>query len=491
MRTLGTRRAFALAVLLSITTNPQAASAFVGDTIGDHIFGQPDTSNHMPNFSGINASGLWAPTGAAFDSSGNLFVADFGNHRVLGYRSPATTDQVADLVIGQPNFNSNIPNNGGVSALSLAFPVSLTVSAAGDLYVADAGNNRVLGFDRPFDTDAVADFVVGQPDFVSDDKNDENVSASTLFGPTGVAIDTNGNLWVADNSNNRVLGYGNLVASGDTVADVVLGQPSFTTNSPNNDVVDARSISGAVAVALDSQGNVWVTDVRNSRILEFDDPLRFDATADRVLGQPSFTSKAPNYTGSVDASGLAEPEGVRVDANGNVYVCDTFNNRVLVYTSPIATDDRVADRVIGQPDFTSNLPNNGGTSARTFSLPIGLALDSAGNLAVTDIDNNRVVLLDTPTPIVSALRVKVSPTTRKAKLVVRGYGMISGRAVVEVNGIQLSTTKYRDVIGASDARRLIALDDDFDDIIPRGVPVEITIVNTMTGGRSAPIPFTR
>jgi sugar lactone lactonase YvrE len=491
MRTLGTRNTFALAGILILVTNPLVASALVGDTIGDHIVGQPDASNRTPNVSGIDASGLHHPAGAAFDAAGNLFVVDAYNNRVLGYRSPATTDQVADLVIGQPDFNSNEYNNGGVTASSLASPFGVAVSTDGDLYVADYSNNRILEYDRPFETDAVADFVIGQPDFTTNVSNEDDVNADTLFNPTSLAIDTAGNLWVADASNNRVLEYNAPVATGDRVADIVIGQLSFTTSLSNNDVVDARLTNGAFAVALDSHRNVWVADVGNNRILGFDDPTRFDTTADRVLGQPSFASEAKNYTGSVDASGLFQPTGASVDANDNVYVCDTFNNRVLVYTAPIATRDRVADRVIGQPDFASNLPNNGGTTARTLDFPTSLAIDRAGNLAIADSNNNRVVLMDAPTPVVTSLQVKVSPTTRKAKLVVRGYGMISGRAVVEVNGVQLSTTKYKEVVGAGDARRLIALDDQFDAIVPPGVPVEVTIVNTLNGGRSAPIRFTR
>ena len=253
----------------------------------------------------------------------------------------------------------------------------------------------------------------------------------------------------------------------------------------------ALSRASAIAVALDSHRNVWVADFGNSRVLEFDDPTRFDTTADRVLGQPSFGSGAPNYTGSVDAAGLFQPEGVSVDANDNVYVCDTFNNRVLLYTSPIATRDRIADRVIGQPDFASNLPNAGAVSARTFDHPLGMAVDKAGNLAIPDNNNNRVVLMDAPTPVVTSVQVKVSPATGRAKIVIRGFGMISGRAVVEVNGTQLSTTKYKEIVGAADARRLIALDDNFDAIVPPGVPVDIVVVNLLTGSRSAPIPFTR
>jgi DNA-binding beta-propeller fold protein YncE len=134
----------------------------------------------------------------------------------------------------------------------------------------------------------------------------------------------------------------------------VLGQPSFTTSLYNADVTDAKSFRGAFVLALDSHQSVWVVDYGCSRVLEFDDPKRFDTTADRVFGQP---------------------------------------------------------------DFASNTANTGGISARTLSRPLGIVSDPAGNLAVADSDNNRVVLLETPTPIVSSLQVKVARAGRPRLLV--------------------------------------------------------------------------
>jgi sugar lactone lactonase YvrE len=435
MRPLGIHRTLALVVTLAVVAHPLVASAAVGDTTGDRFVGQPDGTTNTPNGTGVDASGLSYPSGAAFDASGNLFVADTGNSRVLGYRSPMTTDRVADIVIGQPDFNSNTENYNGVSASSLKQPNSVAVSPAGTLYVLDSQNNRVLGYDRPFDTDAVADLVFGQPDFESRVSDNGGVGAGSLSYPGGVAVDAAGNLWVADTLNHRVLEYDNPDVTRDRFADRVLGQPSFTEDLENNGGgVTARSLARPFSVAIDSRGNLWVADGRNHRVLEYDDPMRFDATADRLLGQPSLTSNEPNYTGQVSAACLRGPQSASVDANGNVYVCDYYNSRVLMYTSPIATNDRIADRVFGQPDFTSNTPNNGGLGPGSFVTPTDVAVDPSGNVAVVDYDNHRVVLLEAPTPVVTSIAVKVVPATGKRKLVIRGFGMVAGSAVVEVNG---------------------------------------------------------
>jgi sugar lactone lactonase YvrE len=485
------RRAAALAGLLALAAQPLVASAAIGDSTTDAIVGQPNAVSSTPNVTGVNAEGLNQAYGSAFDSAGNLFVADTLNNRVLGYLSPMTTDHIADLVIGQPDFNSNVANNGGVSASSLQLPIGLAVDATGNLFVADYGNNRVLQYNRPFATDTTADRFIGQPDFTSNAFNNGGLSATSLSFPSGVALDSAGNLWVADYSNNRVLEYNNPIATGDRTADLVLGQPNLTSNIPNNGGRSATSLSGPFGIAVDAHRNVWVADAGNNRALEYDDPKTLGTTADRILGQPSFASGVANYTGGIDAAGLAAPFGIATDINGNAYVADYANSRVLVYTSPIATSDRIADRVHGQPDFNSGTFNNGGISAQTLAGPFGVAIDPTGNVAIADLVNNRLVMLETPAPLVTSLQVKVSPTTGKAKLIVRGFGMVNASAVVKVDGVTLGTTKYKDLAADGSARRIIASDALFDTLVPPGVPVIITVVNPVTGSVSAPIAFTR
>jgi hypothetical protein len=149
---------------------------------------------------------------------------------------------VADLVIGQPNFLTNTENTGGLSASSLRFPFSVAVDAFDNLYVADGENNRVLQYNTPLTTDTVADLVIGQPDFATGTCNTGGISASSLCTPLGLALDAAANLYVSDSSNNRVLEYDTPLA-GNTVADLVIGQPDFVTNSSNTGGLSASSMS--------------------------------------------------------------------------------------------------------------------------------------------------------------------------------------------------------------------------------------------------------
>ena len=127
---------------------------------------------------------------------------------------------------------------------------------------------------------------------------------------------------------------------------------------------------------------MFVADEDNNRVLIFTHPLTSDPGADRVFGEPNFTTSACR-TG---ASGLCAPHRVAVDASGQLIVSDSDNNRVLVYSHPMNSSS--ADVVFGQPNFASHTPT---TSATGLAGPQGIATDRHGSLYLTDEDNNRVL----------------------------------------------------------------------------------------------------
>ncbi len=164
--------------------------------------------------------------GVAVDSSGRLWVADAGNNRVLEFDSPLTSS-VADRVFGQPAFNYRANNYNGLSASSLSQPKGVAVDGSGRLWVADFGNARVLEYDDPLN-DATASRVFGQPDFVSNTPNNGGVSANSSNLPADLFVDGDGHLWVADTYNNRVLEFDDPLTS--NTASRVFGQPAMTSN---------------------------------------------------------------------------------------------------------------------------------------------------------------------------------------------------------------------------------------------------------------------
>jgi sugar lactone lactonase YvrE len=484
-----TRRIVAALGAAVILFQPLTSWAAVADFDLDGIIGQPNAVTGTPNTGGVSASSTYGSLHSAFDANGNLFLADTYNHRVLIYLDPMNTDHVADFVIGQPDFNSNVGNNGGITANSLYYPGDVAFASNGDLYVADSGNSRVLCYDNPLTNDRTADRVFGQPNFTSNAGNNGGLGAGSLSSPWGVAVDSADNLWVADTGNHRVLEYNNPPVTGDRIADFVIGQPNFTSNTWNNGGVSASSLYTPIDVAVDTFDGVWVADSYNSRVLQYDEPLVNGRFADRILGQPNFSSAVANYSG-VNAYGLALPYGVSVDANGNVYVADTYNHRVLLYTSPVATSDRVADRVFGQPDFNSNTPNNGGLSASTMYYPSGTSVDLTGNVAVTDYYNCRTTLFEAPVPLVTSISFRRSPATGKVKIVIEGYGMVAGSAVISVNGTPLANTKFKLPQADGTARKIQAVIPNFDATFPPSSSMVVSVANTGAPVGSAPLTIT-
>jgi len=150
LRSLAAILAVLATTLIVVTMLPAAT----GDTVADHVLGQQDFLHAMANT--VNGGSLNTPNFVAVDrANDHLYLSDTMNNRVLGWRNIATfvNGQPADLVLGQPDLFSNLKNgNGGttVGLLKYSAPTGVAVDSDGNLYVSDTGNNRVLAYDAPF-----------------------------------------------------------------------------------------------------------------------------------------------------------------------------------------------------------------------------------------------------------------------------------------------------------------------------------------------------
>jgi len=252
------------------------------------------------------------------------------------------------------------------------------------LYIADTTNNRILGFDlSSLVTGGSAGIVIGQPDMNSNRCNQgATASATSLCGPRGVAVDNLGNLYVADSSNNRMLEYDAPITTG-MAATKVFGQTLFTTTTGCTGTPTAATLCSPVGVAVDSIGNLYLADTSDHRILAYAAPLTSPGmAATTVFGQANYANKNCNDTsatiGGLSANSLCFPEGLALDSADNLYVADSSNNRVLEYDTPLSgTPDTTADTVVGQPSFNSLAT---GTSATSLFFPAAVALDDSDNL---------------------------------------------------------------------------------------------------------------
>ena len=338
------------------------------DATADMVYGQGNVFNtNTANKGGVSADSILSPYAPAFDSSGNMYMPDNGNNRVLYYPAGSTT---ATRVYGQGgSFSANTANTGGISADSLSGPAGVILDSSDNLYVADYTNNRVLFYPAGSTT---ATRVYGQGGgFSTNTVNAGGISANSLSGPLGIVLDASDNLYVVDKNNHRVLFY----PVGSTTATRVYGQGgSFTTNTSNKGGISANSLSDPRGIALDASGNLYVADRANNRVLYF---AAGSTTATRVYGQGGvFTVNTAN-NGGVSAASLNSPYDVEVDGSGNLYVADRGNNRVLYYPA----GDTTASAVYGQGgSFSTNSSNNGGINASSLAGPTGMALDASGSL---------------------------------------------------------------------------------------------------------------
>ncbi len=373
---------------------------------------------------------FFSPTSVALDTSTNppaLYVSDTGNNRVLGFRSAVgfANGQKADIVIGQIDFVSTFAHGPGTTLTTgLSSPTGIAVDAAGNLYVVDSGNNRILRFPQPFaqtQQPPLPDIAIGQTSFAAGSANqggtaptastvDFTVTNSTTASPTVspleayIAFDSQGNLWVADAGNNRVLRFnasvlGKQAASGPS-ADIVLGQPNFVSSaySPpanSNPLTSLTTFTTPSGIAFDAAGNLFLDEsisTRRGRILMYAPPFFIGQQASRILGVD------PNSPPTISEFQLAVSPGALFAIGNSIGAADPVDNRILVFP-PVAqwttgTTYQAAIEVAGQPDFTSGTSNQGlpTATASTLSNPSAAAF-FGDQLYVADTSNNRVLVL--------------------------------------------------------------------------------------------------
>ncbi len=358
---------------LLLSTSVIRAHAFTNGQSASLVIGQKDFTSGS---AGRSQSGLAGPTYAIFDSSGNLWVGDFQNSRVLEFKPPFSTGMNASLVIGQQNFETNTPATSQSGLKGQGLVLALAFDSSGNLWVGDPGNNRVLEFKPPFSTGMPASLVIGQKDFTSAFKA---TTKDGLSQPVAVAFDHSDNLWVDDLGNFRVLEFNPPFSSGMS-ASLVIGQPDFKTHRPSMSQ-SGLSTNDVGDLAIDPSGNVCVGDFY--RLLEFRAPFSNGMNASVVIGQADFAGQDVG----LGRTGLSGCCGITTDSAGNLWVADSGNNRLLEFEPPFS-NGMGASLVIGQQDFNSS---RSATTQSGFSFPDHPGFDSSGNLWVPDSNNNRVL----------------------------------------------------------------------------------------------------
>ena len=364
------------------------------------------------------------PGGIAIDAAGNLYVADSGNHRI---RKVTPAGEVSTLAgNGEDGF---VDGTGSVAQFS--WPSDIAIDAAGNLYVTDGSNSRIRQvtpagmvstflethfFNRP---KGMAIDVAGNL-YVADQGNhrirkispegevstfagsgangfaDGTGSAAKFSWPSGIAIDEAGNLYVADNGNQRIR---KISPAGEVSTFAGNGENGFADGTasaagfdwfPSGDVYDFL-YSGTGVIAIDKADNLYVADYGNHRIRKIS-----------PAGEVS-TFAGSGEVGFADGTGSAaqfnRPSSIAIDNADNLYVTDTGNGRIRKI-SPAGEVSTLAGGERGSY-FRGNYFDGAGTSAG-FDQPDGIAVDAAGTLYVAD-KNNHSIRKITPSGEVSTL----------------------------------------------------------------------------------------
>ena len=290
---------------------------------------------------GVNKSdntGLYGPQNCCVDSSGNIYIADQTNQRLVKLNSSMQYVSQFGVTGTQKTDNTG-----------LNYPSGCTVDASGNVYIADTVNHRLVKLNSSLQ-------YVSQFGITGISKTDN----TGLNQPIGCAVDSSGNIYIADSNNYR------LVKLDSTLQYVGQFGVTGTLKTDNTGLWNPRGCT------VDSVGNIYITDTNNNRLVKLDSSLLY------------VTQFGVTNTPKSDNIGLSSPRGCAVDSAGNVYVADTSNHRLIKLNSSLS--------YVGQIGVTGvTKVDNIGVSA-----PYGCAIDSSGNLYITDTGNQRIIKITNP-----------------------------------------------------------------------------------------------
>lgn len=299
------------------------------------------------------------PHNVAVDASGNVYVSDTFNHTIR----KITPGGVVTTIVGSPSNKGYVNGVGTAQAAQFNSPIGIGADTNGNLYLADNGNQTI----RKITPAGVVTTIAGQVGIKGN--LNANGTNATFNSPNSTAVDSKGNIFVADLVNRTI----RKIATDGTVS---LFAGTNGLQGTNNGVGTLARFQAPEGLAIDRSDNLYVADQGASTIRK----IAPDGTVTTLagLGKSSGTND-----GVGNLARFASPEAVAVDASGNVYVSDTGNDTIRMITSGGAVTTLAGSSV-------SSGTADGTNGTARFSVPRGIAVDSATNIYVADSGNSTI-----------------------------------------------------------------------------------------------------
>jgi trimeric autotransporter adhesin len=334
---------------------------------------------------------LNGPYGLTSDSAANLYFADPANNRI---RKVALGTGIISTFAGDGTGGFS-GDNGPATSAELQLPAGVAVDTAGNLYIADKGNNVI----RKVNASGTITTIAGNNTEGYSGDNGLATSAS-LYAPSSVAVDSAGNLYIADAGNNRVREVAATTGIITTIAGT--GTPGY---SGDNGAAVSATLNKPSAVVEGSTGNLYVLDTGNDVVRL----LNTTGTITTIAGNGTAGYSGDN--GPATSATLHSPYGLNIDASGNLYIADSGNNVVRIVSTAGIISTIAGNGTAGYSG------DNGSAISATLNSPQGVTIDSQGNIYISDQGNNRAREVSTPagsvvfptTPVTSTSAVVTIP----------------------------------------------------------------------------------
>jgi uncharacterized protein (TIGR03437 family) len=396
-----------------VAAGPQILRIYAATGSVTKIAGLGDHTEPVGDGGPATSAGLWYPSGLALDFAGNLYIADMYNclvRKVVTSTGIISTVAGTITVFGTHRVGACGYSGDGGSATSawLHYPLAVAADALGNLFIADTDNNRI----RKVTASAGTISTVAGNGAYSYSGDGGTARNAVLYNPSAVAIDATGSILIADTANNRI----RKVNSSDGTISTIAGNGSAGFSGDGGPATSA-SLNNPSGIAVDSIGNVFLADTVNHRIRKIDratgtistvagaggysysgdggpatsaklnhpQAVAVDAAGNLFIAD-RFNSRIRKVTAATGvistvagADNLSAPSAVALDTSGNLFIADTHHHQILRVDAATGAVTKVAgNKSIGYSG------DGGPATSATLSYPYGVAVDASGNVFIAD-----------------------------------------------------------------------------------------------------------